>query len=97
MVDRQIQPYLIEINSNPSLEINCPLLSRVIPSMLENSFRIALDPLIPPSGHFSTNKRMSLHDHYLQNMKFELIFDENHEPSFLPKIYSIEDDDEGPL
>ena len=34
MVDRQIQPYLIEINSNPSLEINCPLLSRVIPSML---------------------------------------------------------------
>ena len=34
ILDRNFQPYLIEINTNPSLEITCPLLSRVIPSML---------------------------------------------------------------
>jgi tubulin monoglycylase TTLL3/8 len=39
---------MIEANTNPCLELSCPLLSRLIPSMLESAFRIAIDPLIPP-------------------------------------------------
>ena len=58
--------------------------------MVENVFRICLDPLLPPCGFIPPNKRMTLHDHYLQNLKFELIFDENHEKESYP-LMEIED------
>ena len=52
MVDDEFRPYLIEVNTNPCLELSCSLLSRIIPQMLENSFRIAVDPLFPPTANF---------------------------------------------
>ena len=45
MIDENFKVYLIECNTNPSLEICCPLLARIIPELLDNSFRIAVDPL----------------------------------------------------
>ena len=43
MFDDEFKPYLIEVNTNPSLELSCPLLARLIPNMLENALKIALD------------------------------------------------------
>ena len=37
MLDENFKVYLIEVNTNPCLELACPLLARLIPSMLENS------------------------------------------------------------
>ncbi|OMJ75087.1 hypothetical protein SteCoe_25864 [Stentor coeruleus] len=52
MVDSEYKVWLIEINTNPCLELSCSYLSKIIPDMLENSFRIALDPMFPPpEGH----------------------------------------------
>lgn len=48
MIDENFKVYLIEVNTNPSLEICCPLLARIIPELLENSFRIVLDPIYQP-------------------------------------------------
>ena len=48
MIDENFKVYLIEANTNPSLEICCPLLARIIPELLDNSFRIAIDPLFQP-------------------------------------------------
>jgi hypothetical protein len=48
MIDEDFAVYLIEANTNPCLELSCPLLTRLIPSMLESAFRIAVDPLLPP-------------------------------------------------
>ena len=48
MIDDSYKVWLIEVNTNPCLELSCPLLSRIIPNMLENAFRITLDPLFPP-------------------------------------------------
>jgi Tubulin-tyrosine ligase family len=48
MIDDDFSVYLIEANTNPCLETNCPILSRLIPTMLDNSFKIALDPILPP-------------------------------------------------
>jgi len=48
MVDDEFHIYLIEANTNPCLETPCPLLSRIIPSMLDSAFRIAVDPFFPP-------------------------------------------------
>lgn len=75
MIDRDFKPWLIEVNYNPCLEVNCLVLERIIPSMLENSFRIALDPLFPPHTHFPPNKKFYLSDNYLKKLKYQLIFD----------------------
>ena len=45
MIDENFKVYLIEANTNPCLEICSPLLARIIPELLDNSFRIAVDPL----------------------------------------------------
>lgn len=49
MIDDNFKVYLIEANTNPNLEICSPLLARIIPELLDNSFRIALDPIYQPT------------------------------------------------
>ena len=66
---RRGQPWLIEVNTNPCLEISCPLLGRIIPAMLENSLRIAVDPLFPEP--FSPRRAVAPADF---TNKYELIF-----------------------
>lgn len=39
MIDEQMRPWLIEINTNPCLEMSCPLLARLIPTIIEQTFR----------------------------------------------------------
>jgi tubulin monoglycylase TTLL3/8 len=70
MVDKEFKPWLIEINFNPCLELSCPVLNRIIPSMVENSLRIGLDPILPPSNHYPVSKRFSLSDNFLKNLKY---------------------------
>lgn len=48
MIDDTFKIYFIEANTNPCLELSCPLLARIIPSMVESAFRIAVDPILPP-------------------------------------------------
>lgn len=45
MIDENFKVVMIEANTNPSLEICSPLLARIVPELLDNSFRIALDPI----------------------------------------------------
>lgn len=37
MIDSDYKLYLIEINTNPCLELSCPLLSSIIPRFIENT------------------------------------------------------------
>jgi hypothetical protein len=39
MIDEELKPWLIEINTNPCLELSCPLLSRLIPNIIEQTMR----------------------------------------------------------
>ena len=39
MVDEDLKPWLIEVNTNPCLELASPYLARLIPAMLENSIK----------------------------------------------------------
>lgn len=39
MIDEDMKPWLIEVNTNPCLELSSPYLARLIPSMIENSIK----------------------------------------------------------
>jgi tubulin--tyrosine ligase len=55
--------------------LGCPILERIIPNMLENAFRIAIDPLFPPPSQFSYNHKYNIAENAVNYNKFELIFD----------------------
>lgn len=85
MIDENFKVWMIEMNTNPCLELSCPLLGRIIPTMLENAFRIAIDPIFPPPA-WPHSKRHTIPDNFLDNNKFELIFDEEESGPYLRTI-----------
>mmetsp|Transcript_7427 Transcript_7427/g.11616 ORF Transcript_7427/g.11616 Transcript_7427/m.11616 type:complete len:124 (-) Transcript_7427:163-534(-) len=47
MLDEDFKLSLIEVNTNPSLETDSPLLSRIVPELIEATFKLVLDPVFP--------------------------------------------------
>jgi tubulin monoglycylase TTLL3/8 len=47
LVGKDMKVWLIECNTNPSLEVHCSLQSRLVPSLIENLLNIVVDPLFP--------------------------------------------------
>jgi tubulin polyglutamylase TTLL1/tubulin monoglycylase TTLL3/8 len=78
MMDASCKVWLIEVNTNPCLEMSSPLLARIIPAMLDNAFRIAVDPYFPDSAPSvsSGSKRLgaSLTGELIPENRFELVF-----------------------
>lgn len=85
MIDDEFKVYLIEVNTNPCLELSSPLLARLIPTMVENCLRIAVDPLFPPPENFSQKKHV-LQDICPEN-KYWLVFDEKIDGPVLEEIF----------
>lgn len=50
MLDADLNPVLIEVNTNPCLALVSPLLLRIIPAMLDGALRIVLDSIYMDSG-----------------------------------------------
>lgn len=48
MVDSDLRPWLIEVNTNPCLEESNKLLRDLIPRMLDDAFKLTLDVMYPP-------------------------------------------------
>ena len=85
MLDENFKVYLIEVNTNPCLELASPLLARLIPSMLENSLRLAVDPLFPPPENFSQRKHVV--NELCPENKYDLVFDERIDGPELCELY----------
>jgi hypothetical protein len=51
MLDYDLKPWLIEVNTNPCLEESNKLLKAIIPRMLDDAFRLTMDVLFPPLPH----------------------------------------------
>jgi len=56
MIDSSFKPLLIEINTNPCLELSSSGLERLIPRMIENAFRLCVDPIYRPNIDYSFTK-----------------------------------------
>jgi len=69
MLDSKFKPWIIEVNTNPCLELSSSYLSYLIPTMLENVFRITIDTLFPSPGYNRTHE-------VIPENRFELIFHE---------------------
>ena len=48
MLDSNKHAWLIEVNTNPCLEISNKWLSTIVPRMLDDAFKLTLDRLFPP-------------------------------------------------
>lgn len=45
MLDSKLNPYLIEVNTNPGLEESSPLINILVPRMIDDAFRLTIDTL----------------------------------------------------
>ena len=73
MLDYDMNLTLIEVNTNPCLETqSCILLQRLIPQMLDQSMKIAIDPF------FGANDQQYLmnHEFVATEIKYSMVFEE---------------------
>ncbi|KRX06925.1 hypothetical protein PPERSA_07088 [Pseudocohnilembus persalinus] len=68
--------WLIEVNENPCLVASGALLSRMMPQLVEQVFRIAVDPIFPPPT-WPKNKKQQIFENMHENNKFHLVFDQH--------------------
>ena len=76
MIDERFKVWLIEVNTNPCLETSCSILRKVIPILIEDTFKICIDPLFPPPYPMKNISRLKTSENYYKSNGYELIFDE---------------------
>ena len=55
MMDTDFNVYLLEINSNPGLEISSPWIKAIVPRMVDDALRLTLDEVFPTKYQFDKN------------------------------------------
>ena len=55
MLDSDFNAFLIEINTNPGLEISSPWIQIVVPRMLDDALRLTVDKVFEPNYDFNKN------------------------------------------
>lgn len=83
MIDEDLNPWMIEVNTNPCFELSSPYLARLIPAMVENALKIAVDPIFPPPP-VPNSKKHSIPD-AMEN-KFELLFNQKDDAEELKNL-----------
>ena len=53
ILDENYQPYLLEINTNPGLEISSPLINELLPRMIDDAFKLTIDKEFTRSNKYS--------------------------------------------
>ncbi len=69
MVDSNFETTLIEINSNPCLELAGEVLEELIPAMIENTFALSIDYLMPPPPEGNRSSRVQESIDYIQSQE----------------------------
>ena len=57
ILDSNLNPFLLEINTNPGLEESSPLIEMLVPRMIDDAFRLTIDKIFERDDE---NKKISL-------------------------------------
>lgn len=71
MIDEDFRTWLIEVNTNPYLGKPNQWSKEIIPAMIDEMFRIVLDPIYPPRDQYYNSQSF-----YNRKHNFELIYSE---------------------
>ena len=87
MIDDDLEVFLIEVNTNPCLDTSpCPLLHRLITQILDQTFKIAVDPFLRGrDSHYINAQEMSVSE-----INFEMIvsnFDKLNRKHLAKKVF----------
>eukprot|EP00826_Nyctotherus_ovalis_P009123 TRINITY_DN12394_c0_g1_i3.p1 TRINITY_DN12394_c0_g1~~TRINITY_DN12394_c0_g1_i3.p1 ORF type:complete len:118 (+),score=19.25 TRINITY_DN12394_c0_g1_i3:511-864(+) len=88
MIDKDLKVSLIEANINPCLETTSLFSSRFVNTLINNTLRIAVDPLFPPPSDFAGRKASG---EVLSEIKYELIFDQKIHGKEITELYKNKD------
>ena len=55
MMDINLNVYLLEINTNPGLEISSPWIKAIVPRMVDDALRLTIDEVFPTKYQFDKN------------------------------------------
>ena len=70
MIDEDLKPWLIEVNTNPCLEETSQLLSMLLPRMIDDAFKLTVDVLFPrPQNQSAPTENNGAED--LQHFKID--------------------------
>lgn len=75
MLDADLNLYLIEVNTNPCLDTPCMLLQRMIPQVLDQTLKLAVDPFLNASEH----QYYMTQDMTISEMRFQLVYQDSME------------------
>ena len=67
ILDENYRPYLLEINTNPGLEISSPLISQLLPRMIDDAFKLTIDEEFSMSSDFINQESKFPVDYYMNN------------------------------
>ncbi len=48
ILDNDMNPYLLEVNTNPGLEESSALIKEIVPRMIDDALRLTIDDMYPP-------------------------------------------------
>lgn len=76
MIDEDVNVYFIEVNTNPCLDTSpCPLLNRLITQMLDQTFKITVDPFLRgKDSQYSSAQEMTISE-----INYEMIYSSTNE------------------
>ena len=75
MLDADLNLVLIEVNTNPCLDTPCMLLQRMIPQVLDQTLKLAVDPFLNASEH----QYYMTQDMTISEMRFQLVYQDSME------------------
>ena len=55
MMDVNLNVFLLEINTNPGLEISSPWIKAIVPRMVDDALRLTIDEVFPTKYQFDKN------------------------------------------
>ena len=64
ILDENYRPFLLEINTNPGLEISSPLINQLLPRMIDDAFKLTIDEEFTMSSEFQDQDSRFPVDYY---------------------------------